>query len=125
MIEERINELGYNVPEAPKPLAAYVPAVLEDKMVFTAGQLPIAEGKLLMSGKVGKDVSLEEAARGAEICAINCLSAVKSVIGNLDNIKRIVKVTVFVNSAEGFFDQPKVANGASEFFVKVLRIFYE
>lgn len=119
VIEEKLQELGYQLPEAPKPLAAYVPAVYEDKMVFTAGQLPIAEGKLLLTGKVGKDVTIEDAVKSAEVCAINCLSVIKSAIDDLDKIKRILKVTVFVNSADGFSDQPQIANGASEFLVKV------
>lgn len=119
MVEEKIKELGFFVPEAPKPLAAYVPAVLDDKIVYTSGQLPLSDGKLKYSGKCGKDLSDEEAVKAAELCALNCLSAVKAVAGSLDNIERIIKVTAFVNSVEGFTSQPKIANGASEFLVKV------
>ncbi|MGE5683346.1 MAG: RidA family protein [Bacillota bacterium] len=119
MIEEKINELGYQVPEAPKPLAAYIPALIVDDLVFTAGQLPMASGELKFKGKIGQDVTEEEGQKAAELCALNCLSVIKSVAGTLEKIERIVKVTVFVNSADGFTMQPKVANGASEFFVKI------
>jgi enamine deaminase RidA (YjgF/YER057c/UK114 family) len=119
MIEEKIKELGFEVPEAPKPVAAYIPAIIDGSLVFTAGQLPFSSGELKYKGKLGKEVSEEDGQKAAELCALNCLSAVKSVAGSLDKIERILKVTVFVNSAPGFVMQPKVANGASEFFVKV------
>lgn len=114
MIEEKIKELGFEVPEAPKPLAAYVPALIINDLVFTAGQLPSIKGELKFMGKIGKELTEEAGKKAAEICALNCLGAIKGVIGNLDKIDRVVKLTVFVNSAEGFTSQPKVANGASE-----------
>ncbi len=119
MIEERINELGFTVPEAPKPLAAYIPAIKIDKLVFTAGQLPMVDGKPIAIGRLGAEVSNEIGVKAAEICALNCLSVIKSVVGSLDNIEQIVKLTVFVNSADGFIAQPQIANGASEFLVKI------
>ncbi len=119
MFDEKVKELGIEIPEAPKPLASYVPALKEGNLVFTAGQLPLQSGKLFSEGKVGDTVSEEDAVKAAEICAINCLSAVKSVTGSLDEIEKIVKVTVFVNSARGFSSQPKVANGASDLLVKI------
>jgi enamine deaminase RidA (YjgF/YER057c/UK114 family) len=120
MIDKKIKEiLGYELPIAPKPLAAYVPAVRSENYVFTSGQLPIKDGKLFAEGKVGSKVSEEVAIECAKICAVNCLSAIKSVIGDLNSIEQIVKLTVFVNSAEGYYSQPKVANGASEFVVQV------
>ena len=119
MIEDKIKELGFTVPEAPKPLAAYIPALKEGNLVFTAGQLPLALGELKYKGKLGRDLTEEDGRKAAELCALNCLSVVKSVVGSLDNIERIVKVTAFINSAPGFTDQPKIANGASEFFVNV------
>ncbi len=119
MFEAKIKELGIDIPEAPKPLAAYVPANRVDNLIFTAGQLPLVSGKLFTEGKVGIEVSEEEAKKAAEICCINCLSAVKNLIGSLDNIEKIVKLTVFVASAEGFTNQPAVANGASELMVKI------
>lgn len=119
MIEKKLSELGFTVPEALKPLASYIPVTKTGNLVFTAGQIPLKDGSLAYSGKVGKDIGLEDGIKAAEICTINCLSVIKSEIGNLDNIKKVVKVTVFVNSAEGFTDQPKVANGASDLLVSV------
>ncbi len=118
-VEEKIREFGYELKEPPKPLASYIPVIKTGNLVFTAGQIPMSGGKLLFSGKVGKDLSLEEGRKAAELCAVNCLNVIKSEIGSLDNIERIIKVTVFVNSADGFTDQPKVANGASDFLVKI------
>ena len=119
MIEEKLNEMGIKIPEAPKPLASYIPVTQVGNFVFTAGQIPMYKGDLLYRGKIGGNISLEPGIKAAELCTVNCLSVIKSLIGNLDNIKRIVKVTVFVNSAEGFTDQPKVANGASDLLVKI------
>lgn len=119
MVEAKLKELGYEIPEAPQPLAAYIPVISVGHLVMTAGQLPMKKGELVYEGKVGLDLSEEEAMEAAKLCAINCLSVIKSEIGSLDNIERIVKVTVFVNSADGFTSQPKVANGASQFFVDV------
>lgn len=119
MLEEKIKDLGYSLPEPAKPLAAYVPAVLTDKFVYTAGQLPLVNGELKYTGKVGKEVTEEDARKAAEICLLNCLAAVKGVVGNIENIEKIVKLTVFVNSAAGFTGQPKIANGASELAVSI------
>jgi enamine deaminase RidA (YjgF/YER057c/UK114 family) len=119
MIEERLAELGYQLPEPPKPLAVYIPAISNDKLVFTAGQIPLLNGELKYKGKVGYDLTLEQGYEAAKLCALNCLSVIKGEIRDLDKIERILKVTVFVNSADGFTDQPKVANGASEFLGEV------
>jgi len=119
MYEEKIQQMGITIPAAAKPLAAYIPALQIGNLVMTSGQVPVSEGVVKYQGKVGKDITEEEGEEAAKLCALNCLSAIKSVIGNLDKIKRVVKLTVFVNSAEGFTAQPKVANGASEFVVKV------
>lgn len=119
MYEQKLKELGITIPEAPKPLAAYLPAKRMHKLVFTAGQLPFVDGKLLFQGKLGVDVSDEDGIKCAKQSAINCLSAIKSVVGSIDNIESIIKVTVFVNSSETFTDHPKIANGASEFLVEV------
>ncbi|MBM7868440.1 RidA family protein [Heliobacterium gestii] len=118
-VEERLNAMGLELPEVIPPVAAYVPAVRTGNLVFTAGQLPFLKGVLLHTGKVGADLTAEEAARSARLCALNCLAAVKAVIGSLDRIVRIVKVTGFVNGAAGFTGQPAVLNGASEFFKQV------
>lgn len=119
MIEQKLKELGIEIPEAPEPLASYIPATTAGNLVYTAGQLPIIEGKLILQGKLGGDVSVEIGIKAAEICTMNCLSVIKSEIEDLDKIRRIVKVTVFVNSANGFTRQPQVANGASELLIKI------
>jgi enamine deaminase RidA (YjgF/YER057c/UK114 family) len=120
MIEDRIKELiGYELPAAPKPIAAYVPAQSSDNLVFTSGQLPMKDGKLFAEGWVDSEVDESKAIECARICVINCLSAVKSVIGNLDRIEQVIKLIVFVNSSPNFIGQPKVANGASEFLIEV------
>lgn len=119
MIEEKINQLGLSVPDAPKPLASYVPAVKIGDLVFTAGQLPIEKGSLKIKGKLGEEVSEEVGKRLAQICALNCLGAIKSEIGNLDYIDKVIKLTVFVNSSTGFVNQPQVANGASDLIKQI------
>ena len=119
MIEEKIKQMGIVIPEAAKPLAAYIPALRVGNLIMTSGQVPISSDEIKFLGKVGKDLTEDEGRDAAKLCAINCLSAVKSLVGSLDKIKRIIKLTVFVNSAEGFTAQPKVANGASEFIVEI------
>jgi enamine deaminase RidA (YjgF/YER057c/UK114 family) len=114
-IEQKIIELGFSLPETAKPLAAYIPAVQSGNLVFTSGQLPMIEGSLAETGKVGGSVSPERAKELATVCALNALAAVKTVIGDLDKIKRIVKVVGFVSSVPEFSAQPAVVNGASEF----------
>ncbi|WP_028659770.1 RidA family protein [Nocardioides insulae] len=112
--EERLAELGLNVPEVAAPVAAYQPAVRSGNYVYTSGQLPISEGKLLTTGKVGDAVTPEQAYECARQCALNALAAVKSQIGDLGAVKRVVKVVAFVASTTEFTGQPGVANGASE-----------
>jgi len=119
MIEEKIIQMGITIPEAAKPLAAYIPALQVGNLVMTSGQVPIAAGVIKYQGKVGKDLTEEEGKEAAKLCSLNCLAAIKSLIGTLDKIKRVLKLTVFVNSAEGFNAQPKIANGASEFLVEI------
>jgi enamine deaminase RidA (YjgF/YER057c/UK114 family) len=119
MIEEKILELGYQLPEAPKPVAAYLPALKVDNLIFTAGQIPSIKGELKYKGKLGKDIMIDEGRKAAETCALNCLAAVKGITGDLDKIEQIVKLTVFVNSTESFINQPQVANGASELLEKI------
>jgi enamine deaminase RidA (YjgF/YER057c/UK114 family) len=117
--EERLAELGLTVPKVVPPVAAYVPAVRSGNQVFTAGQVPMRSGELVATGKVGAEVTEEEAYACAQQCALNVIAAVKAEIGDLSLVKRVVKVVVFVASAPGFTAQPKVANGASELFGKV------
>ncbi len=119
MIEEKLKKLNINIPVAPKPLASYIPVTRVGNLVFTAGQIPLENGTLKYKGKIGKEIDLETGKEAAKLCAINCLSVIKSEIDDLDKIKKIVKVTVFVNSVDGFTDQPKVANGASDLLVEL------
>jgi enamine deaminase RidA (YjgF/YER057c/UK114 family) len=117
----RLAELGLTLPPVPVPQAAYVPAVVSGGFVYTSGQIPTVDGKLLATGKVGGVVSPDEAAALARICALNALAAAASVAGpdGLDGIARIVKVVGFVASAPGFNAQPAVVNGASELLLDV------
>jgi enamine deaminase RidA (YjgF/YER057c/UK114 family) len=117
--EERLAELGLAVPEVPKPVAAYVPAVRNGNHVYTSGQVPMRSGELMLTGKVGDDVTAEQAYECAQQCALNALAAVKSVVGDLSAVKQVVKVVVFVASTPDFTGQPGVANGVSELLGKV------
>jgi enamine deaminase RidA (YjgF/YER057c/UK114 family) len=117
--EERLADLGLAVPDVPKPVAVYVPAVRSGNLVFTSGQLPMRSGELMQTGKVGGDVSPGEAVECAQQCALNAIAAVKAELGDLDLVKRVVKVVVFVASTPDFTGQPQVANGASELFGSV------
>jgi enamine deaminase RidA (YjgF/YER057c/UK114 family) len=114
--EERLAELGLSVPDVAKPVAAYVPAVRTGNYVFTSGQLPMREGQLLATGKVGGEVSPEVALECARQCALNAIAAVRAEVGDLSQVKRVVKVVAFVASTTDFTGQPGVANGASELF---------
>ena len=117
--EERLAELGLAVPEVAKPVAAYIPAVSSGSHVFTSGQLPMRDGTLMATGKVGGEVTAEEAYECARQCALNALAAVRAEVGELSRIKRIVKVVAFVASTPDFTGQPGVANGASELLGEV------
>jgi enamine deaminase RidA (YjgF/YER057c/UK114 family) len=117
--EERLAELGLEVPEVAKPVAVYVPAVRSGNYVFTSGQLPMRSGELMVTGKVGGEVSESEATACAQQCALNAIAAVKAEIGDLSQVKRVVKVVAFVASTPDFTGQPRVANGASELLGKV------
>ena len=116
--EERLAELGLTVPDVAKPIASYLPAVRTGNYVFTSGQLPMRSGELMVTGKVGGEVSEEEAVACAQQCALNAIAAVKSEVGDLSTV-RIVKVVVFVASTPDFTSQARVANGASDLFGKV------
>ncbi|WP_019873976.1 RidA family protein [Sporichthya polymorpha] len=116
---EKLRELGLHLPEVAKPLAAYVPAVRTGNLVYVSGQLPIADGKLLMTGKVGADVSVEQAHGLAQRAALNAIAAAAAEAGGIDRISRIVKVTGFVACVPEFTEHPKVVNGASELFGQV------
>ncbi len=117
--EARLAELGLEVPEVAAPVAAYVPAVRSGQHVFTSGQLPMRQGSLITTGKVGAEVTPEQAVECARQCALNALAAIRAEIGDLSRIKRVVKVVAFVASAPDFTGQPGVANGASELLGEV------
>jgi len=110
----RLAEMGLTLPPVAVPVAAYVPAVRSENYVYTSGQLPMVEGQLIRTGKVGAEVSPEDAKDLARVCALNALAAAASVAGGLDAVRRIVKVVGFVASAPDFTGQPQVVNGASE-----------
>jgi enamine deaminase RidA (YjgF/YER057c/UK114 family) len=114
--EERLAELGLEVPDVVPPVAAYIPAIRTGNLVMTSGQLPMRAGELIATGKVGSEVSDEEAYACAQQCALNAIAAVKSLVGDLSSVVRVVKVVAFVASSPDFTGQPRVANGASELF---------
>jgi enamine deaminase RidA (YjgF/YER057c/UK114 family) len=117
-VKEKLAALGLTLPTAAAPVAAYVPAVKTGNLVFTAGQLPVVDGKLVLTGKVGSDVTPEDAKKMAEICALNALAAI-SLVADIDQIEKIVRVGGFVNGAPGFVAMPAVINGASELLIKL------
>ncbi|MFD8687669.1 RidA family protein [Streptomyces sp. NPDC059651] len=119
-VEAKLAELGLALPDVVPPLASYQPAVQSGVYVYTSGQLPMVDGKLAVTGKVGAEVTADEAKELAKTCALNALAAVKSVAGDLDRIARVVKVVGFVASATDFTGQPAVINGASELLGAVL-----
>lgn len=119
-ITARLRELGVTLPAVSAPVGSYVPATRVGDLVMTSGQLPLVAGELVATGKVPKDITLEAAEEAARNAVINGLAAVASVIDGVDNIRRVVRLGVFVNSSAGFTDQAKVANGASNFLVDLL-----
>ncbi|SDL54762.1 RidA family protein [Nonomuraea jiangxiensis] len=117
--EQKLAELGLSLPDVPTPAGAYVPAVRSGDHVYTSGQLPFVDGKLTRTGKLGAGVTTEEAAALARVCALNAVAALKSEVGDLSRVVRIVKVVVFVASDPAYTEQPKVGNGASELLAEV------
>ena len=117
---DKLNSLGIQLPEAPKAVANYVPAVVAGDMLIVSGQLPMKDGALAYKGKLGADVSIEDGYAAAKQCTINALAALAGIIdGDFDRVVQVVRVGGFVASATGFTDQPKVINGASDFLVEV------
>ena len=119
MIEEKLGALGITLPSPPKPAGSYIPVVRTGNLVFVSGQIPISDGKVLYSGKVTKDLSVEEAQKAARLCVINALAQLKLEFGNLDKISKIVRVSGFVNSPPEFTEQPKVINAASDLLFEI------
>lgn len=116
---ERLKELGIVIPSPVVAMGSYVPAVLAGELLFVAGHPPVENGAIKYKGKVGKDVTLEDGRRAAELCIINCLAAARGALGDLDRIERVVKVTGYVNSLADFEKQPDVLNGASDLLEKI------
>jgi enamine deaminase RidA (YjgF/YER057c/UK114 family) len=117
-VRAKLAEKGLTLPVAAKPVAAYLPAVRTGQIVFTAGQLPLVNGAMADTGKVGAEITQERAKELAEICALNCLAAVE-LVAPVDSIVKVVRVVCYVNGAPGFLNQPFVANGASELFMHI------
>jgi len=117
--EEKLREMGMTLPPKPKPVAAYIPAKKVGTLVFCSGQGPTVEGKPIHTGKVGVGKTLEEGYEAAKLCVLNCLSAVKDLVGSLDEIEEVVQVRGFVNCTPDFEKQPEVINGASELLEKI------
>ncbi len=118
-ISENLQRLGVQLPQAPRPVGSYVPACQAGDLVFVSGVLPFQEGKILQPGKVGRELSVEQGSANARIAIINALAILQQELGDLSRIKRIVRLTGHVASAEGFVNQPAVINGASDFLVEV------
>jgi len=119
VIEEGLKSLGISLPSPPKPAGAYIPVVVSNSLAFVSGQIPIQDDKVVYSGKVPTEQPLEEAQKAAKLCAINALAELKAELGNLDKIKKIVKLSGFVNSAPEFSEHSNVINGASDFLVEL------
>jgi enamine deaminase RidA (YjgF/YER057c/UK114 family) len=119
MIEEKLKSLNITLPSPPKPVGAYVPVIKSEHIVYVSGQIPIKDGKLVFKGKVPSDQSLEQAQKAAKLCTINALAQLKSELGSLDKISKILRVSGFVNSVPDFTEQPKVINSASDLLFEI------
>ncbi len=119
MIDEKLKSLNITLPVPPKPVGAYIPVVISDQTVYVSGQIPIEDGRVAYKGKVPTEQSLEQAQTAAKLCTINALAQLKSKLGSLDRISKIIKVSGFVNSSEDFAEQPKVINAASNLLFEI------
>ncbi len=117
--EEKLKELGLSLPAAPKPVANYVPVVRVGDLLFLSGVLPSRDGQLVMTGKLGAGLSVEQGRQAAQLAVLNALAIIKAEVGSLNHVQRIVKMIGHIASAEGFADQPQVLNGASDLLVSV------
>lgn len=117
--EKKLQALGFTLPSPPKPVATYVPAVRSGNLLFLSGMIPMVEGKMAMAGKLGKELTVEQGQQAARITLLNALAVIKAELGSLDQVRRIVRIGVHVASAEGFTQQPAVANGASDLLVQI------
>jgi enamine deaminase RidA (YjgF/YER057c/UK114 family) len=119
VIEERLAELGIELPPAPAPVASYVPVAVAGDLAFVAGQVPIEDGQVTLTGRLGDEVGIEQGQAAARRCALQAVSALRDALGSLDRVAQIPQVTVYVASVPGFTDQPRVANGASDVLVEI------
>jgi enamine deaminase RidA (YjgF/YER057c/UK114 family) len=119
VIEQRLADLGIELPPAPAPVASYVPVTVAGDLAFVAGQVPIHEGSVMQIGRLGAEVSLEEGQAAARRCALQAVAALRDALGSLDRVAQIAQVTVYVASVPGFIEQPKVADGASDVLVEI------
>ena len=117
--EQKLKELGLTLPQPPKPVANYVPTAKTDNLLFVSGHGPYNDGKTRISGKVGRELTIEEGYQAARNVALNCLASVKATIGDLDKVKQVVKLLGMVNCTDDFKDQPKVVNGCSDLLVAI------
>jgi len=118
-IEKRLSDLGLKLPRVPEPVAEYVPAKRSGDLIFVSGQGPTEGGEFVYQGRLGKEITLKEGYQAARLCTLNCLAAVKSIAGTLENVEEIVKIRGFVSSADNFTKQPEVIDGASELLVEL------
>ena len=118
-VEKRLGELGLQLPPVQKPIASYVPAVKVGAFVFSSGQGPLVDGRPKYIGRLGEELTLEQGYEAARICTLNCLAAINAEVGSLDYVDRVVKVLGFISSTEGFTEQSRVLNGASDLLVKI------
>ncbi len=119
MIDEKLKSLNIILPNAPKPAGSYIPVVISNNIVYVSGQIPVKEGKVVFSGKVPTQQSIEEAGKAAKLCAINALAQLKASLGNLDKINKIIRVSGFVNSTPEFDQQPTIINSASDLLFNI------
>ena len=119
-VEQRLKDLGITLPVPAAAVANYVPFVVTGNLVFVSGQLPLENGKPAVLGKLGAEIGVEDGVRAARLCALGLLAQVRAAAGDLDRVKRVVRLTAFVASTPDFTDQPKVVNGASDLMVEVL-----
>ena len=119
MIDEKLKSLNIILPNAPKPAGSYIPVVITNNIAYVSGQIPVKDGKVVFSGKVPTQQSIEEAGKAAKLCAINALAQLKASLGNLDKINKIIRVSGFVNSTPEFDQQPKIINSASDLLFNI------
>jgi len=117
-VEQRLRDLGHTLPAAPVPVASYVPAIRSGNLVITSGQLPMLGKEVMFKGKLGKELHEEDGVHAARLCALNALAQIKATIGDLDQVRQIVRVEGYVQSADGFNKQPSIINGASDLLVQ-------